>query len=155
MKGRYFEEFNVGEKYITPRKTVTEAAITMMVALGGLRMPIFIDDVYAKNTVFGTRIAPGEVILLFMGGLNEELDIWGDTMIGLVGINNVRFKNPLRAGDTIHDEFEIIDLRETSRSDRGLMVDRTICKNQKGAVVAEVEFTHMVIRRPKASSDGL
>ena len=146
IKGAYYKEFNIGDKFTTPRKTVTEAAINIMLSLGGMRNPIFIDEEYAKDTVFGTCIAPGELTVVFMGGLNEQLDMWWDTI--LVGIDKMKFKNPLKPGDTIHNEIEITSKRETSNPKWGLVVDKSVCRNQKGEVVAELEFTHLVPRRP-------
>ena len=147
ITGKYYDEFNVGDRFVTPGRTVTEAAIDTMLSLGGLRNPVFVDEEYAKRTVFGSRVAPGELTLVFMGGLNEQLDMWWDAI--LIGMNNVKFRNPLRAGDTIYNEIEIISKRETSKPDWGIVMDRSMCKNQRGEVVVELEFTHLVPRHPK------
>jgi len=146
--GRYWEEFKVGETFRTPGKTMTEAAITFMVALGGFTIPLFNDEEFAKKTPFGTRIAPGRLTLFVMGGLEEQLGIYEGGLIALVGIDKVRFKAPLKAGDTIHVEFEVIDLRETSRPDRGIVVHRSRCINQRGEVLVECEASHLMRRRP-------
>ena len=147
IKGYYYEQFHVGGKIITPRRTITEAAINTILSLGGMRNPVFVDEEYAKTTVFGTCVAPGELTVVFMGGLNEQLDMWWDTV--LVGIDKMKFTNPLKPGDTIYNEIEIISMRETSKPEWGIVVDRSICKNQKGEVVAELEFTHLVPCTPK------
>lgn len=149
--GRYWEEFKVGETFRTPGKTMTDAAITFMVALGGFTIPLFNDEEFARQTPFGTRIAPGRLTLFVMGGLEEQLGIYEETVIALVGIDKVRFKAPLRAGDTIHVEFEVIDLRETSRPDRGIVVHRSRCLNQRGEVLVECEATHLMRRRPRSN----
>lgn len=148
---KYWEDFYVGETFRTPAKTVTESAITMMVGLAGFTIPLFNDEEYAKTTSFGTRIAPGRMTLFIMGGLEEQIGIYDETVVALVGLDKVRFKGPLRAGDTIHVEFEVIELRETSRPDRGLMVHRARCINQRGEVLIENEGTHLMRRRPPES----
>ena len=147
ITGQYYEEFNVGDKFITPRKTIKESAITVMLSLGGLRNPVFVDEEYAKTTVFGGCVTPGELTVVFMGGLNEQLDMWWDTV--LVGVDKMKFKSPLMAGDTIYNEIEIIDKKETSKTNWGIVVDKSVCKNQKGEVVAELDFTHLVPRKSK------
>ena len=145
IKGKYYEDINIGDYYVTPGRTVNESAITSMLTLGGMRNPIFLDEGYASKSVFKSCIAPGELTIVFMGGLNEQLDMWWDTV--LVGIDKVKFRNPLKSGDTIHNEIEIISKRETSKHGWGLIIDRSTCKNQKDKVVAELEFIHLIPRR--------
>ena len=144
---KYFEDFKVGEVFRTPGKTMTEGAIAMMVGLGGFTVPLFNDEEYARQTPFGSRIAPGRLTLFVMGGLEEQIGIYDETVIALVGLDKVRFKAPLRAGDTIHVAFEVIDLKETSKPDRGIMVHQSKCLNQRGEVLIECEATHLMRRR--------
>jgi len=144
---KYFEDFKVGEVFRTPGKTMTEGAIAMMVGLGGFTVPLFNDEEYARQTPFGSRIAPGRLTLFVMGGLEEQIGIYDETVIALVGLDKVRFKAPLRAGDTIHVEFEVINLKETSKPDRGIMVHKSKCLNQRGEVLIECEATHLMRRR--------
>jgi acyl dehydratase len=145
---KYFEDFKIGETFRSPAKTVTEGAIAMMVGLAGFTVPLFNDEEYAKTTQFGTRIAPGRLTLFIMGGLEEQIGIYDETVIALAGLDKIRFKSPLRAGDTVHVEFEVVDLKETSKPDRGIMVHRSQCINQWGEVLIECEATHLMKRRP-------
>jgi acyl dehydratase len=144
---KYWEDFHIGETFRSPAKTMTEGAIAMMVGLAGFTIPLFNDEEYAKSTPFGTRIAPGRMTLFVMGGLEEQIGIYDDTVIALVGLDKIRFKAPLRAGDTIHVEFEVVDLKETSKADRGIMVHRSNCVNQMGEVLITCEATHLMRRR--------
>lgn len=145
---KYFDDFRVGQVFRTPGKTMTEGAIAMMVGLGGFTIPLFNDEEYARQTPFGSRIAPGRLTLFVMGGLEEQIGIYDETVIALLGLDKVRFKAPLKAGDTIHVEFEVIDLKETSKPDRGIMVHKSKCLNQRGEVLIECEATHLMHRRP-------
>lgn len=145
---RYWEDFTIGERFRSPAKTVSESAVTLMVALAGFTIPLFNDEEYAGKTPFGTRIAPGRLTLFVMGGLEEQIGIYDETVIALVGLDKVRFKAPLKPGDTIHVEFEVTDLRETRSPDRGIMVHRSRCLNQRGEVLIENEATHLMKRRP-------
>ena len=58
MRGNYYEDLNMGDRFITPGKTITEAAITIMLSLGGFSNPVFVDEEYAKTTVFGSCVTP-------------------------------------------------------------------------------------------------
>ena len=149
MKGLYYEDFKVGDKFTSPAKTITEGAITMLVGLGGYTVPLFTDEEYAKTTIFKGRIAPGRVTMLMMGGLQEQLGIFDETLVALLGLDKVRFNNPLRAGDTIKLEIEIIDKRETKNPERGVIVHKELCLNQRGEIVLEAESTHLMLRKPK------
>jgi len=59
----------------------------------------------------------------------------------------VRITGPMKAGDTITVEMEIIEKRETKKGDRGLILHRETCKNQRGEAIAECEVTHLVKRK--------
>ena len=148
---KYWEDYEIGEKEVSPGKTITEAALTMFIGLGGFLLPLFIDEESAKKTLFGGRIAPGRVIFLLMGGLVDQchlLDL--ETIMAFVGVDKLAFRSPLRAGDTIRVEIEIAGKRETSRPDRGIMVHRERCWNQRNELLAECEATHLVMRRPRS-----
>jgi acyl dehydratase len=148
MSPKYWEDYNIGDKFETPGKTITEAAISIMIGLGGYTLPLFLNEEEAKKTMFGSRIAPGRLTLFMMGGLEEQSGMWDEeTMIALLGIDKVRAKAPLRAGDTISVEMEVIDKRETKSPDRGIIVHKSICRNQKDEEIMEVETTHLVKRR--------
>ncbi len=149
MKGLYYEDFKVGDKFTTAAKTITEGAITMLVGLGGYTVPLFTDEEYAQTTIFKGRIAPGRLAIFMIGGLIEQLGIFDETLVALVGIDKVRFKNPLRAGDTIKVEIEIIDKRETKNPERGIIIHKESCSNQRGDIVFEEEETHLMLRQPK------
>jgi acyl dehydratase len=144
---KYWENYQIGEKFITPGRTISEAMLNIIVGLAGFTLPIFWDEEEAKKTAFGTRIAPGRITLLIMGGLEEQSGFWDEeTMIALVGIDQVKIKGPLKAGDTLKVHGEVIEKRETKNQLRGIIVHRSICKNQKGEIVAETETTHLVAR---------
>ena len=88
--------------------------------------------------------------LMLMGALCEQAGVWEHTVIALLGINNVKITAPLKAGDTITVEMEIIEKRETKKGDRGLIIHRETCTNQRGESIAECEVTHLVKRKQPA-----
>jgi len=143
----YYEDFKVGNRFTTPGKTVTEAMINLMVGLGGFVAPLFNDEEYARTTPFGGRIAPGRMALFLMGGLEEQTGIYEGGLIALVGIDKVRFRAPLRAGDTIRVEMEVTAMRETSRGHAGLITHQSRCLNQRDEVIAEAEASHLIKRK--------
>ena len=139
-----YQDVSVGEVIVTPGKTITEAAADIMTGFGGYIVPMFNDNEWAKkNTPFGGVIVPGEMTLFYMGGLAELSGRFDETVIALVGIDKVRFKTPVRPGDTVHLEMLIANKRLTSKGDKGLITFGWTCKNQDNDVVAEAEATLM------------
>ena len=148
---KYWEDYEVGEKFVTPGRTISEGMINIMAGLAGFTLPLFWDEEEAKKTAFGTRIAPGRITLLLIGGLEEQCGFWDEeTLVALIGIDKVRVTSPLRAGDTLRVYGEVIEKRETKNPGRGIIIHRSVCKNQKGETVAETETTHLVKRKPQA-----
>ena len=149
---KYWEDYQVGEQFVTPGRTISEGMLNTIVGLAGFTLPLFWDEEEAKKTAFGTRIGPGRITLLFMGGLEEQSGFWDEeTMVALVGIDKVKITSPLRAGDTLRVYGEVIEKRETKNPGRGIVVHRSVCKNQKAETVAETETTHLVKRKPKGA----
>ncbi|MFC1964059.1 MaoC/PaaZ C-terminal domain-containing protein [Chloroflexota bacterium] len=145
MARKLFEDFNVGDKFISPGRTITEGAAATMIGYAGYHFPAFIDEQFAKTTIFGSRIIPGRLTLYFMGGLVEMTEFMDlRAMIGLVGINNIKFKNPVHHGDTIKLEIEVTHKRVTSNPERGIITHHEVARNQRGEVVAEADITHIL-----------
>ena len=145
MAGKRFNDFSVGDKFLTAGKTITDTHITTLVGLGGYLAPFFLDEEYAKATVFGGRVAPGRVTVFMMGGLVELSEVFDlDGVIAMVGLDKIRMHAPVRAGDTLKVEVEITEKRLTSKGDRGIIVHTERCFNQLGQMVAELEGTHLM-----------
>ena len=147
MTGKYFEDFDIGERYVTYSRTVTEADIVAFAGLSGDYNPLHTDEEFMKNTPFRGRIAHGMLILSMATGLDFRLGLIEGTTIAFLGMNNVRFMKAVRPGDTIHLEEELIAKRETKDPTRGIITFRFTIKNQRDESVAQVEPTLMVRRK--------
>ncbi len=143
----YFEDFQVGERFTTPARTVTEADLVNFAGVSGDYNPIHTDAEFAKTTPFGQRIAHGLLVLAMLTGLRQRTGQFEGTLIAWLEIRSYRFLKPVFIGDTIHGETEILEKRETSKPDRGLLVQRVRVLNQRGEVVQEGEFVTLVRRR--------
>ena len=148
MGVKYYEDINMGDRVTTAGKTITDTFITLVVGLAGYTEPFFHDEEYAKKSIFGGRVAPGVLTIMAAGALVEQSGFWKDSALGLMALNNLEFKGPVKAGDTITVEMDVYDKKETSKPDRGLVWDRKVIRNQRGEVVASFESVHLVRRRP-------
>jgi acyl dehydratase len=146
---RYFEDYEIGKKIVTPGRTITEADASLMMGICRYSEPVMIDEEFAKKTIFGGTILPGRAVIALAGGLLVLAQVFDDdtTICGL-GISKVDFTGAVRVGDTIRSEVEFIGKRETSKLDRGTLTHRETCRNQRGETVLIIEETHLVKRRP-------
>jgi len=85
-RGRYWEELEVGERFITRGRTVTEADIINFAGLSGDWNQLHTDAEFARGTVFGERIAHGMLGLVIASGLMQSLELYNDTLIAFLGL---------------------------------------------------------------------
>ena len=147
----YYEEFEVGRRYSTYGRTITEGDVSLFCALIGYHVPLFIDEEFAKTTVYGGRIVPSAMIMAISTGQTENL--FRTTVIGLLSVERGRFLAPVRPGDTVTTEVEVVSMRETRKPDQGLIVFRDHLLNQHGKTVYQVDKTTLIRCRPAGTSD--
>jgi acyl dehydratase len=143
----YFEDIEVGFRFETPRRTVTEADLVAFSGISGDYNPLHTDSVFAAASIYGERIAHGALVVSIATGLRQRVGLFDGTLMGLLEIRSWRFTAPVRIGDTIRVANEVTALEETSKPDRGIMVQRLEVLNQDDAVVQSGEFVVMLRRR--------
>ena len=148
MKKRtFYEDYAVGDRFITPARTVTEADVAMFAALSGDYNRLHTDAEYAARGPFGERIAHGLLGLSWVIGLGYRTEIDPDGALAFLGLS-WKFSGPIKLGDTLHAIIDIASMRTTSTPDRGIIVQSTQLLNQRGEVVQSGELTMMLKRRP-------
>lgn len=148
----YWEDLPVGTRYTTSSRTITEADVAAFAALTGDFNRVHVDAEYAKGTIFGQRIAHGMLVAAFMAGLTSR-SIPNQLMEGAlfsVLENRLKFPKPTFIGDTIRVEIEVVEQKETSRPDRGIIGFMRKAINQRGEMVAELAATCLLKRRAPA-----
>jgi acyl dehydratase len=143
---QYFEDIQVGEEYLSPGRTVTEADIVAFAGLSGDYNVLHTDAEYMKTSIFGERIAHGLLGLAIQSGLGARAMSRPFATMAFLGLR-WRFKGPIKIGDTIKVRLRITDKRETSKPDRGIVTVQRTVLNQRGEVVQEGETEIMVERR--------
>ena len=142
----YFEDLEPGFEYVTQSRTVTEADIVSFACLSGDFNPLHVDAEFARETVFGERIAHGLLGLSIASGLTSRTGMLEGTTVAFLGLQ-WRFKGAITIGDTITVRSRVASKRETSKPDRGLVTIASEVVNQRGEVVQEGEKTLLVKRR--------
>ena len=117
-------------------KTVTEADILLYAGVSTDINPAHLDEEYSKGTQFGGRIAHGMLSAGFISAvLANQLPGPGTIYLS----QTLRFKAPVRPGDTLTTTWTIVDRLNKPKHHGGICVLNGTCRNQHGEVVVEAE----------------
>ena len=149
MAGLYYEELEVGAVIEhAVRRTITELDNVLFSALTHNPQPLHLDEEYAKETMWGTRIVNSLFTLGLVVGLSVQETTLGTTVANLA-FGEVIFPAPVRHGDTIHVETEVISKRESrSRPETGIVELEHRGFNQAGELVCRCRRQALMLRRP-------
>ncbi len=156
-RGLTFEQFEVGDSFVSQARTVTEADVVLFAGLSGDFNPLHTDARFAGSTPFGERIAHGMLIAAMATGMSNWTGVFEGTTIALME-QTIRYKGAVKFGDTIHLELTVAAKKETSKSDRGVVTFDAQVINQDGAAVMEGEWVLMMKREAEtaaASASGI
>ncbi|TCM74931.1 MaoC/PaaZ C-terminal domain-containing protein [Rhizobium sp. BK068] len=145
----FFDDFEVGQEWTTPRRTITETDIVMFAALTGDHNPVHTDELYARSTPFGARILHGPAVFAIITGLEFRLGIKEGTAIAFLGMT-WDLKAPVKMGDTIHVYQRVEGVRRTSNPARGIVNFWLEVRNQRGEVCQQGVWKVMFHARPGA-----
>ncbi len=150
----YYEDCNVGDKTVTPGRTITETDIVMFSAMTGDWNAMHSDEEYAsKHTGFGRRVAQGLLILSTGLGLlsrNGWFTFWPKSLECITSMDKCRFHAPVAIQDTIRLEAEIIAKQDMSPA-MGLITTRLRIRNQRNEKVLTADVKIMARRKPDQS----
>jgi len=147
----YLEDFKVGEKAVSPGRTITEADIVMFAGLSGDWTELHTNAEYMKKSIFGQRIAHGMLTLSIASGLGMRTGARAPVeVLAFLGMDKVRLIAPVFIGDTIRVESEVAEARpSSSRPGTGILRFKNTVKNQRNEDVAMWETAIMVSTKPK------
>ena len=145
-RGRYWDEFSVGERFSTAARTVTEGAVDLFAGLSGDFNPLHTDEETAQKTPMKGRIAHGMLVLSVATGQANQLGLFVGTTLALLGMDKIKWTAPVRLGDTIHTVLTVKEKKESSRPDRGVLVIDVAVKNQRDEPVMAAEWTTLMMR---------
>ena len=147
MAERYFDDFAVGDRLTTRGVTLTESMIIDF-ALAYDPQPFHIDVEAAKQSNYGGLIASGFHTLALGFRMVLETGIFRVASMGSPGFDELRWLRPVRPGDTLHTELEVMDKKpSSSKPDRGIMRAAYRIKNQKGEEVLTFLSMHLLKRK--------
>jgi acyl dehydratase len=146
----YYDDLEVGMRWTSGGRTVTEADVVAFAGVSGDFNPIHVDAAHAASTGFGERIAHGALVLAVATGLRQQQGTFRGTLKAWLGISDWRFRAPVRIGDTVHVITEVAGCRETKDPAAGLVTQSVEVRNQRNETVASGEFATLMLRRREA-----
>ena len=132
--GYHYEEFEIGQRYETPRRTLVDADVSQFAGLTADFNPLHMDEIFAAESDFGGRTAHGLMIIGMAFGLASRAGLLDGTALGLLDIG-WKFMGPVRPGDTISAVVHVTGKRLTRKLDRGVVELALDVLNQRGETV--------------------
>ncbi len=142
-RGRYFEQFAVGDRLITAARTITEADIVNFAGLSGDFNQIHTDAEFAAKDTFGQRVAHGLLVQSIATGLAVQSGVVEGTVLAFRELAT-RFSLPVFIGDTVHVQLEIVEKKALPRLGGGNITMKFGVYNQNGQVVQRGEWVMLV-----------
>ena len=150
MDERYLDDFTVGERFVTRGVTLTESLIIGF-AMTYDPQPFHIDVEAARESNYGGLIASGFQTLALGFRMVLETGIFRASSMGSPGFDELRWLLPVRPGDTLHTELEVMEKKPSrSKPDRGILRVAYRIRNQKEEDVLTFLSMHLLRRRPEA-----
>lgn len=142
-RGRYFQEFEVGQEIQGPGRTVTEADIVNFASVTGDWNQLHTDAEYAKTQMFGERVAHGLLGLSIGVGQLVSLGVIEGTIIAFMGLE-WKFRAPVKIGDTIHALAQVKQKKEMKAAGGGIIILDMKILNQRDEVTQRGELTMLI-----------
>lgn len=144
-----FDELRIGERLLTARRTVTEADIVNFGCLSGDHFYAHMDKIAAAESMFGERVAHGYFVVSAAAGLFVEGK--AGPVIANYGMDNLRFVEPVKIGDSIQVELTCKQktpkqARDPKQKPYGVVVWDIKVKNQHNELVATYDILTLVER---------
>ncbi|WP_107329816.1 phenylacetic acid degradation bifunctional protein PaaZ [Metapseudomonas otitidis] len=151
---RWFDELQIGESLLTHRRTVTEADIVNFGCLSGDHFYMHFDELAARDSQFGKRIAHGYFVLSAAAGL--FVSPAPGPVLANYGLDTLRFINPVGIGDTLQARLtckrKIDQGKKSPKGEpQGVVGWDVEVTNQHGELVASYDILTLVLKRPEGA----
>ena len=147
-RGMYFDEFQPGQRILTPGRTVTEADIVSFAGLSGDYNQIHVDAAYSAQAPFGQRVAHGLLVTSIASGLAMQTGVMEGTVLAFREINEWKFIKPVFIGDTVHAQLEVKETKDLRRIGGGSVTIEISVLNQKDDLIMKGVWTVLIASRP-------
>ena len=153
MYNWYFDDLKPGARFETLGKTLSEAEI-LDFAFRYDPQPFHMDVAYAEAGPYGGLIASGiQTIAVALRLFFQSRVFAPEISIGSPGVDELRWLQPVRPGDTLRAAGEILEVRASrSKPDRGIVRYRMEVLNQRDEAVMTMISAAIVLREPASGT---
>ncbi|SAI58159.1 acyl dehydratase [Bordetella ansorpii] len=144
--GYYWQELEVGQRFHTLRRTITETDIINFISATGMLETIFTDTTFGGGAIQG-RPVPGALTYGIIEGLLMQGMVQG-TGLALLEVHK-KILAPVVAGDTVWAEVEVTGVRPTSKNNRAIVSSAIEIRNQHGTPVIQYTAVRMLAGKPE------
>ncbi|WP_415838265.1 MaoC/PaaZ C-terminal domain-containing protein [Polaromonas hydrogenivorans] len=149
-RGLYFDDFEIGQEIVTSARTITLTDIVNFACLSGDFNEVHTNFEYCKTTAAGEPIAHGPLVYAVAAGLQYATGVNDGTLLALLQIDGWKMLSSVKHGDTIRLHSRVLEKKESSKGDRGVVTFlRQIIKHD-GTTAQEMTAKYLYRRRPKA-----
>ena len=143
----FFEDFQVGQTWLSATRTITETDISFYAWWSGDNHPLHTDEEYAKATPFGTRVLHGPAVFAIATGLESRLRLKDESAVAFLGMN-WEMKRAVVTGDTIRAEVTVDELRgSVSTPSQGVVTFAVRVLNQLDEICQFGTWSVMIAKR--------
>jgi acyl dehydratase len=144
---RYFEDFSMGLSF---RSSEIEVSLEDIRRFAGEfdPQPFHLDDEAAKDTILGGLAASGWHTAAISMRLALSAKPFGPHPLFGAGVDELRWMKPVRPGDTLHLEGEVVELIPSKTKPQGIARVKWTAFNQNGEAVYTFNPIAIVPRRP-------
>lgn len=145
---RFFEDFAVGERFVLPSRTMTDAVFLAFQAASGDNHPIHYNAEYCRGHGMPGMLAHGyQTLIQTAAGAGLFPFMTEDSLLGFLEQSS-RFLKPVFSGDTLYAALEVDEI--TPNRSTGVVGLRSTVHNQRGELVLEGRQRYLLRRRPGA-----
>lgn len=143
---RWFGDFVLGERFVLPSRTMTEAIFLAFQAASGDNHPVHYDVEYCRARGMPHMLAHGfQVVIQTAAGAGMFPHMVEESLKGFLEQSS-RFLHPVFVGDTLYPALEVDEV--TPQRTTGVIGLRSTVHNQKGALVMDGRQRYLLRRRP-------
>jgi len=142
----FYDDLKQNDEYFTHGRTITETVVTNYAGVSGDFGDIHLDKEVGRATIFERNIAHGLCVLSVASGLVVQTGLLNKT-IAFYGIHNWSFTKPVFFDDTIKVKILVLDKKDSSKKDRGIVTFNVNILNQRDEVVQKGEWSVMIARK--------
>lgn len=145
---RYLEDFIVGEKFILPSRTMTDALFAAFALASGDNHPVHYDVEYCRARGMPHMLAHGfQVVAQTCGGAGMFAHMVEDSLKGFIEQSS-RFLGMVFVGDTLYVTLEVAELVPNRTT--GVLTLKSTVHNQRGELVMDGLQKYLLLKRPAA-----